>query len=59
MGDRQKKRDEFSKRGTAQAQQRMQKIVELGKEDKMTGIPEVEKKTMNKDTTRDNFGMDD
>jgi len=37
----------------------MQKIVELGKEDKMTGIPEVEKKTMNKDTTRDNFGMDD
>lgn len=60
IADRKKQREEFGKRGTQIAQQRMQKIVELGKEEKLTAAM-LQDITLpkNKDTTLDNFGMDD
>ena len=56
MNEWAKKKEEFSKRGTQQAQQRMQKIVELGKEERQA--PSVQVK-VNKDTTDDDFGLKD
>lgn len=57
MANRTKKKEDFGKRGTQQAHQRMQKIVELGKEDKPVGAQAPGQSKVNKDTTNDDFGL--
>ena len=60
INNRQKEREDFGKRGTQITQKRMQKIAELGKEEKLTAAILADTSLpQNKDTTRDMFGKDD
>ena len=59
INKRKLQREEFNKRGTHQANQRLKIIVDLGKAEKEGGDMAEKALALKKDTTNDNFGVDD